>query len=106
MVKLIGNSQEFNTLLESNALVVVDFFAEWCGPCKNFAPAFELKSKTRTNVVFCKIDVDNDSCGETCEKYNITCMPTFLFFKNGNLVDRLEGASESSFDTKLSNLVE
>ncbi|KAK4297141.1 hypothetical protein Pmani_030414 [Petrolisthes manimaculis] len=73
-------------------LVIVDFYATWCGPCKIIAPKLEAMSKVKTNVVFLKVDVDENE--EVAQEYQITCMPTFLFFKNGKKVDSFSGASE------------
>ena len=61
-------------------LVVIDFYATWCGPCKVIAPKVEEMSSSMSNVVFLKVDVDEneDAAGE----YNISAMPTFIFMKN------------------------
>jgi thioredoxin 1 len=70
--------------------VVVDFSAQWCGPCKKIAPDFEKIAARHANVCFCKIDVDENT--ETAEKYKITSMPTFLFFREGTLLETISGA--------------
>ena len=72
-------------------LVVLDFSATWCGPCKMIAPLFAELSEQYTNVVFLKIDVDDNP--DTAAKYNVSAMPTFVFVKQGQVVDRLMGAS-------------
>lgn len=80
----------FEETISSKNLVVVDFYAKWCGPCKKMDPFIEkLKEK---DVTFVKIDVDNDD-ENVSEKYNVDCMPTFIFFKEGNELDRFSGAS-------------
>jgi thioredoxin 1 len=73
--------------------VVVDFFATWCGPCKRIAPALEKMSQEKTNVVFLKVDVDElqDLAGEL----GVSAMPTFFFFKKGNKIHEVIGASEA-----------
>eukprot|EP00124_Ichthyophonus_hoferi_P000013 Ihof_evm13s1 gene=Ihof_evmTU13s1 len=85
MVKVIKNMAEYKALIASDKLVVVDFFATWCGPCKMIAPVLEEMSKTMTNVIFCKVDVDE--CEDIAAEEGIEAMPTFYFYKNGKKVD-------------------
>lgn len=82
MVKQVTSKDEFNTELANagSKLVVVDFFATWCGPCKRIAPAIEKMSQENTNVVFLKVDVDE--VGDLAAELSVSAMPTFLFFKN------------------------
>ena len=75
----------------SNQLVVIDFSATWCGPCKMIAPLFEQLSDSMSEVVFIKIDVDANP--DTAAKYSVSAMPTFVFIKGGAVVDRLMGAN-------------
>lgn len=75
----------------SNQLVVIDFSAVWCGPCKAIAPFFSSLSDSIDNVVFLKVDVDDNP--DTAAKYSVSAMPTFLFIKGGTVVDRLMGAN-------------
>nr|CAD7463041.1 unnamed protein product [Timema tahoe] len=65
-------------------LVVLDFYADWCGPCKMIAPILEELNNVEPNVVFIKINVDESE--EIAEKFNITGMPTFIFIKNNKPV--------------------
>ncbi|SPJ12937.1 thioredoxin 1 [Plasmodium sp. DRC-Itaito] len=94
MVKIVTTQAEFDSIISQNELVIVDFFAEWCGPCKRIAPFYEECSKTYTKMVFIKVDVDEVS--EVTEKENITSMPTFKVYKNGSSVDTLLGANDSA----------
>ncbi|KAF0976929.1 hypothetical protein FDP41_004224 [Naegleria fowleri] len=83
-----------------NGLVVIDFFAEWCGPCKRIAPKIEEWSKKYPTVLFLKVDVDvND---EAASEYAVEAMPTFVFVKNGSKIETVVGANE----TALVNLIE
>merc|ERR1712228_329689 len=72
-------------------LVVIDFHAVLCGPCKMIAPHLEEMSKTMNDVVFLKVDVDD--CEDIAAKYNITAMPTFIFLKNKEKAADLTGAN-------------
>ncbi|KAL3805427.1 hypothetical protein ACHAW5_009433 [Stephanodiscus triporus] len=74
-------------------LTIVDFTATWCGPCKMIAPIFkELSEEMGTRAQFIKVDVDDNP--EAAQKYGVSAMPTFLFIKGGEVVDRLMGANE------------
>lgn len=72
-------------------LVVIDFTASWCGPCKMIAPFFKELSESIADVIFLKVDVDENP--ETAAKYSVSAMPTFVFIKQGEVVDRLMGAN-------------
>lgn len=100
MVKQIANMSDFDNELQSTeALVVVDFFATWCGPCVHISPKFAEMSNKYTNAVFLKVDVDEaDDVAEYC---GISAMPTFQFFKGGQKVDELVGASEEQLKQKI-----
>jgi thioredoxin 1 len=79
------------TVLDSNKVAVVDFWAEWCGPCKAIAPVIEEISKEFDGkAIVGKVDVDNNP--ETAMKYGIRNIPTILFIKNGQVVDKQVGA--------------
>ncbi|EDV33035.1 Thioredoxin-2 [Drosophila ananassae] len=73
-------------------LVVLDFFATWCGPCKMISPKLgELATQYADNVVVIKVDVDE--CEEIAMEYNVSSMPTFVFIKNGTKVEEFAGAN-------------
>ena len=82
--------------------MVVDFYATWCGPCRMIAPKVEEMEKEFSNVMFLKVDVDEND--ETSEKYEVQAMPTFMFFKNGKKVDSFAGANEAKLRTKINEL--
>ncbi|CAF4817198.1 unnamed protein product [Rotaria sp. Silwood1] len=77
-------------------LVMVDFFATWCGPCKNIAPYIDQLSSQYPNAVFLKSDVEK--CTSEASKYSIKAMPTFIFFQHGKEVARLQGASKEPIE--------
>lgn len=81
-----------NHLKEAGAkLVVVDFYATWCGPCKMISPKLEEMAQQHTDVIFLKVDVDD--CEEVASTYAISCMPTFIFIKKGEKIADFSGAN-------------
>ena len=82
MVSQLATLADLNAALEEagDKLVVIDFFATWCGPCKMIAPKIEEWASSMDNVVFVKIDVDENE--EAAQEYNISAMPTFILIKN------------------------
>ncbi|CBQ69001.1 related to TRX2-thioredoxin II [Sporisorium reilianum SRZ2] len=95
MVKEVSSAAEFDSELNTagSKLVVVDFHATWCGPCKVIAPIFQRLASQYTNVVFLKVDVDRVQ--PVAQRYSVRAMPTFLFLKNKSVVDTLQGADPS-----------
>lgn len=102
MARLI-NSSEFSGLLQEDKLLVVDFFATWCGPCKKLSPTLDEVSEEfgdRVNIV--KVDVDESE--DLAMTYGIRSVPTVLFFKNGQQVDKFVGAlPKSEIVSKIEN---
>ena len=101
-VKHVTSEAEWNSE-RANAggkLIVVDFFAQWCGPCKKIAPYIEQLSNELSDVVFLKVDVDE--LPDIAAKEDIKAMPTFRFYKGGQTVGELVGASQ----TKLKELID
>ncbi|OAQ62950.1 thioredoxin-like protein [Pochonia chlamydosporia 170] len=83
----INSTEELQTLLSSTTYVAVDFFADWCPPCKTIAPVFENLASKHSKpgyLAFAKVNVDKVQ--ELAQIYRITAMPTFLFFKDGKQV--------------------
>jgi thioredoxin 1 len=78
-------------VLNSTVPVLVDFWAEWCGPCKMIAPAVvELAKEYQGRAKVVKLDVDSNY--QTAGAYDVRSIPTLLFFKNGKVVDKIVGA--------------
>ncbi|NOX54707.1 MAG: thioredoxin [Planctomycetes bacterium] len=87
----VSESDFGQVVLQSNQPVVVDFYATWCGPCKWIAPILEqLADRFAGQVKVVKVNVDEEF--GLAERFGITGVPTLLFFKNGNVVDRVVGA--------------
>ncbi|CAL5095714.1 unnamed protein product [Urochloa decumbens] len=80
-------------------LVVIDFTATWCGPCRIIAPVFADLAKKYPNVVFLKVDVDELKA--IAEQFSVEAMPTFLFMKEGDVKDRVVGAVKDELAKKL-----
>lgn len=77
-------------VLDRKGLVLVDFMAEWCGPCKVTGPIIDELSNEMNDVHFVKIDVDADS--DLAGQYNVTSIPSFFLFKDGQVVSQALGA--------------
>ena len=98
----IKNSQQFEQeVLNSANPVFVDFWAEWCGPCRTISPVVEeLSSEYDDKVNFVKINVDENN--ELAQKYNVFSIPTLAIFKNGKVVSQKVGAAtKESFKTMI-----
>ena len=94
MARLI-NSSEFSALLQEDNLLVVDFYATWCGPCKKLSPTLdEVSEEFAGQVNIVKVDVDESE--DLAMDYGIRSVPTVLFFKNGQQVDKFVGALPKS----------
>ncbi|XP_039273585.2 thioredoxin-like protein 1 [Styela clava] len=85
-----------------SSLVVIDFFATWCGPCHAIAPVFEELSNQYEGVVFLKVDVDK--CFETKTIYGVRAMPTFLFIRNETTLHKIQGAKAEELRNKVHEL--
>ena len=94
MAKIATNTS-FDELLQDEKLVIVDFWATWCGPCRMLSPLLdEVEAEMEDKVVVVKVNVDD--ADEIAMRYRIMSIPTLLFFKNGAMVDRTVGAMPKS----------
>ncbi|MBR3646671.1 MAG: thioredoxin [Lachnospiraceae bacterium] len=90
MATLQITKEEFEKeVIQADIPVVVDFWAEWCGPCKMLGPVVEMVSDEVENVKFCKVNIDEAM--ELALKYQITNIPTLVLFKNGEVDKRSVG---------------
>ncbi|CAN1322304.1 Thioredoxin H2 [Linum perenne] len=85
----------FNSLKDTNQLLVIDFAASWCGPCRFIEPAVNAMAEKFTDVSFAKIDVDE------LPEFGVQAMPTFVLLKKGKEVDRVVGAKQDELEKKV-----
>jgi thioredoxin 1 len=87
--------QNFDQTINSNKIVLIDFWATWCGPCRALAPTIvELATEYSGKALIGKLDVDQNP--ETAEKFQVFSIPTMILFKDGKEVDRLVGLCPKS----------
>lgn len=89
----IDSIKSFDSYIGQN-LVVVDFFATWCGPCIAFKPKYMEIANENPDVKFLKVDVDKHE--DLVHKYRIQSMPTFVLIKDGQVVDKFSGANDAN----------
>lgn len=80
----------FDSVAKSDGILFVDFWAAWCGPCRNFAPVFEQASETHPDIVFGKVDTEAEQ--QLAAGFQITSIPTLMVFRDGILVYSQPGA--------------
>ena len=83
-------SENFNREMTNNDLLLVDFWAEWCGPCKSMHPIFTRMAKKYKRVRFARVNVDNAQ--DIASKYGVQSIPTFIMFRNGEIANTMVGA--------------
>lgn len=101
MVQSITSAQEFNDAI-SKGLVIVDFYATWCGPCKMVAPIVEKLEPQYEGVKFLKVDIEQ--VADVASKYEVTAVPSFIYLKDGQVVDVVRGAAPAQIKQGLDKL--
>ncbi len=92
---IISDNNFDEEVLKSNIPVLVDFWAEWCGPCRMVAPTLDkIAGEFKGQVKFCKLNVDENQ--KTPQKYAIRSIPTMIIFKNGSIHEQMIGALAES----------
>jgi len=90
MAKVVNSSEFKSEVINSNDVVLVDFFAEWCGPCKMIAPALEeLSREFEGKAKVFKVDVDKS--GDIAGEFQVMAVPTLVIFKNGKVAETMVG---------------
>ena len=89
MVKHLKENEFNSEVIDFDGISIVDFWAEWCGPCKMIGPIYEEVAGELTNAKFTKVNVDE--CPNLAGKYRVASIPTIMVFRNGEPIDTLVG---------------
>ena len=87
------NSEQFEKTITDNDIVLVDFWAEWCPPCKQFGPVYESESDSHSDIVFAKLDTDTNQ--SLSGQLGVSSIPTLMAFREGVLVFNQAGALQA-----------
>ena len=101
MTTTVATKENFESLVSDNNIVIIDFWAAWCGPCRSFAPTFEAASDKYADVVFAKVNTEEQQ--ELAAAFQIRSIPTLMVFREKIIVFAQPGALPAS---ALDNLVE
>lgn len=104
-MKTLENIEDYNILIKQNQPVLLDFYADWCGPCQSLLPTVEkLAKEYEGNIEIQKVNVDKNS--ELASKFSVRSIPALFFLKNGEILDTLNGAvPENILRDKLEALI-
>lgn len=108
MVKEIKTIENFAEIIsnQETSFTVIDFFADWCGPCKKIAPFIDKLADKYPTVSFYKINSDKEELALVCNACKISALPTFCFFRNGKYITNITGANEQNLEDKIIALLE
>lgn len=87
----VTNEEQLNAILSENENVVLDFYATWCGPCKQLSPVLDEISSEQSNVKICKINVEDESVAEIVSSRGIRSIPTLEYYKGGKVIHTAKG---------------
>lgn len=94
MATLELNAENFQQTINDNANLIIDFWAPWCAPCRGFAPTFEAASEKRTDIVFAKVNTEEQQ--EIAAAFNIRSIPTLMMFRDQIIIYSEAGALPAS----------
>jgi len=94
-MKEIKNTSEFSELIKKGKPVLIDFYADWCGPCQSLLPLItELAEEHKEDIEIVKVNVDLNP--ELSQKFQVRSIPALFFLKDGEIVDRIQGLEQKS----------
>lgn len=94
MATVKSTDESFDQLVKDNKILICDFWAEWCGPCKQISPILEEIANEKENLNILKLNIDENPA--TPQKYNVRGIPTLMLFKDGKLIDTKIGSLPKS----------
>lgn len=106
MVTEIKTLADFKDAMNSDRLIFIDFFTQWCGPCMRIAPKIEALSAKYPNVDFYKIDCETEALKEACLLLKISSYPTFCIFRNSKYLTRFVGANDKAIEEMIVEYVD
>jgi thioredoxin 1 len=83
-------TENFDEVAQGEGIVLVDFWAEWCAPCRRFAPVFEQSAERHSDIVFAKVDTEAES--DLAQRFNVSSIPTLMAIRDGVIVFAEPGA--------------
>ncbi len=94
MATVVLTKENFEEVVNGNDMVIIDFWAPWCGPCKGFAPVFDAASEKHADVIFGKVNTDDEQ--ELAASFNIRSIPTLMLFREKVILFSQAGALPGS----------
>lgn len=102
----ISSASQLDDLLKNTAIVVADFYADWCGPCKVIAPVYEELSRSLQGFKFIKfVKIDTDAHKDIASTYQVTALPTFIVFRDGKVLEKVQGADPRKLQSIVKKIV-
>ena len=98
----VNSIATFENILSKNKYVLVDFYADWCGPCKMIAPIVAKMAVANPHIVFVKVDVDEAQ--DLTRKYGVSAMPTFMAFTDGAKSAEIVGADKAGIERAVASM--